>query len=223
MSRFSDYDDYDGEPEQILAQGRWERNARATLKSKRGRKALAEIREALLALPEKRLIEGALCTVGGPARVAGVTQEAIAAKVAEHRARAIECNLTFDDRDAGFVEKWMRQDVDEQRRAIEETASGQGEGVCLIGAYLWHRKVREGADPAEAFAALPAIASLDDGNPLTETAELAAQQAGIAYTLAWELAYRNDETYRGKTPEERYTAFLAWIDAELASQSQPAA
>ena len=68
MSRFSDYDDFEGEPEQILAMGRWERNARAVLKSKRGRKALAELREALMALPEHRLIEGAVCTVGAAER-----------------------------------------------------------------------------------------------------------------------------------------------------------
>ena len=42
MSRYSDYDDYEGEPEQILAQGRWEHNARVALKGKRGRQALRE-------------------------------------------------------------------------------------------------------------------------------------------------------------------------------------
>lgn len=71
MSRFREGDD-DYEYA-VLDQGRWQRNARAALKSRRGRRALAEIREALLALPEKRLIEGALCTVGGPERVPEVT------------------------------------------------------------------------------------------------------------------------------------------------------
>ena len=59
MSRFRE-GDYEGEPEEILAQGRWEHNARRALKGKRGRKALADLRAALLALPEPRLIEGAL-------------------------------------------------------------------------------------------------------------------------------------------------------------------
>ena len=68
MSRYNDYDDYDGEPEQILAQGRWEHNARVALKGKRGRKALTDLREALEALPQKRLIEGAVCTVGAQQR-----------------------------------------------------------------------------------------------------------------------------------------------------------
>jgi hypothetical protein len=220
MSRYIERDDYEDEPGQIHAQGRWERNARATLKSKRGRKALAEMREALLALPEKRLINGALCTVGGPARVPDVTVEAIAARIADRRARADEQGYTFDDEDAAYAALWMRQDADEERDAIAEAVKDQGQGVCLIGAYLWHKQVRAGADPSEAFAALPSVAGGDD-DPLTETAHL-GQDAGLAYTLAWELAYRNDETYARMTPEGRYTAFLAWLDGKLAGQSQSA-
>ena len=61
MSRF--YDDYE---EYFPNQGElWHANVQRALKGKRGRKALAELREALLALPDKRLIAGALCTVGG--------------------------------------------------------------------------------------------------------------------------------------------------------------
>src|ERR1700757_3269836 len=61
MSRFGDYD-YD--EEYANAAALWQANAKRALAGRRGRKALAELREALLALPEKRLIEGALCTVG---------------------------------------------------------------------------------------------------------------------------------------------------------------
>ena len=86
----------------------------------------------------------------------------------------------------------------------------------MIGAYLWHRKVTlDGADPAEAFDSLPVLVGEDDCDPLTETADL-GKQAGMAYELAWELAYRNDETYAAMTPEDRYAAFLAWIDEQLA-------
>src|SRR5487761_1366554 len=85
MSRYIDHSD-DDSPDMVLARGRWERNARAVLKSRRGRKALTEIREALLALPEKRLIEGALCTVGGPDRVPEVTDAEIDSHVARLKA-----------------------------------------------------------------------------------------------------------------------------------------
>lgn len=56
MSRFDDVDyDY------VVPESFWEHNLKRALASKRGQKALREMREALLALPEKRLIAGALC------------------------------------------------------------------------------------------------------------------------------------------------------------------
>lgn len=59
MSRFA-CTDYD---ETFPNEGEfWRHNANLALKGKRGRKALAELREALLHLPERRLIAGALST-----------------------------------------------------------------------------------------------------------------------------------------------------------------
>ncbi len=220
MSRYSEYDDYEDEADQILAQGRWERNARATLKGKRGRKALADLREALLALPEHRLIEGALCAVGDvDQRVPAVT----GAEIAEHQAKAAawraENGLGTDPDLDAYAAGCMREEREEQREAYVKLVNEQGQGVCAIGAYLWHKRVKAGADPHEAFGGLPTVLDGESGDPLGETAHL-GQDAGLAYTLAWELAYRNDETFGSMTPEERYTAFLAWIDAELA---EPAA
>ena len=218
MSRFAEGDDdYDLIQ---LDQGRWERNSRATLKSKRGRAALREIRDALLALPEHRLIEGALCTVGGVDRVPEITDE----DVDQHIAGLKEAGLWTSDRDdAGDrerVARFMREDRDEERQRIARSAGDQGCGVCVNGALIWYRKVKAGADPAEAFASLPTIADADDGDPMGETAGYASKEAGLAFTLAWNLAYRNDETYRDKTPEERYTAFLAWIENELGEPAE---
>jgi len=212
MSRYIDHSD-DDSVEAVLARGRWERNARAALKSKRGRKALAEIREALLALPEKRLIEGALCTVGGPERVRELTGAEVDAEFARITAGSPEPGRWTRD----GLASWMRRDRGGEREAIAGNAAegGQGYGVCLNGALLWHRLVKGGMTPGDAFAALPSVASGDGSDPLEETARIAEKEAGIAYTLAWELAYRNDETYRRMNPEERYAAFLAWIDAEL--------
>ncbi len=207
MSRFNDYDDYEGEPEQILAQGRWEHNARVALKGKRGRQALRDLREALMALPEHRLIEGAVCTVG-------VEQRKAARLAAAEREKA--------DYDRRYAAEWgpLALDtaaVNELGRHVEH----DGEGVCAVGAIAWYRKVKAGMDPAEAFASLPDLA--DEGSDgLCETASLGQAEADLTYTLAWELAYRNDEIYARKTPEERWTAFVAWIDAELASEQVPA-
>lgn len=196
MSRFSDYDDYEGEPEQILAYGRWQHNAQTALKGKRGRRALRELREALMALPEHRLIEGAMCTVGSDQR----------------RAKAIADETA---RCAAFTGSYQPVPNLAVAEALARKVELHGEGVCGIGAYLWYQKVKAGADPHEAFASLPTVLDAEDENTLDETAYL-GQDAGLTFTLAWELAYRNDETYRAMTPEERWSAFVAWIDQELA-------
>ena len=51
---------------------------------------------------------------------------------------------------------------------------------------------------------------------------IAVSDAGLVYSLASNIAYKNDETFSRKTPEERWTAFVAWIDQELASEQVPA-
>ncbi len=177
MSRFEDYDCDTAVPPEF-----WEANVRRALKGRRGRKALAELRDALMALPEHRLIEGALCTAGAQDRMAQLT-------------------------DGPWGRNWAREE-------LAEHVTSQGEGVCAIGAYLWYRKVKGGEDPAEAFASLPTL--LDTDSDPVETA-LLGKKAGLTFTLAWELASRNDETYDALTPEERWTAFVAWINKELAN------
>jgi hypothetical protein len=172
MSRF------DGEgdcPDYSNASELWQANVRRALAGKRGKKALAELREALRALPEKRLISGALCTVGGLSHPKAPT------------------------------DGWCREELEDK---LEE----EGEGVCAIGAFLWHKKVKAGADPQAAFEELPLL--LDFEHDAWETAE-AGRRAGLTTTLAWDLAYRNDERFGG-TPEERYEAFMAWLDEQLA-------
>ena len=214
MSRYIDHSD-DDSPDAVLAYGRWQHNARAALKGKRGRQALRDLREALLALPEHRLIDSALCTVGGPARVPEVTADAIAARVEAARTRAAEGGYRFDTEDAAFIEYWMRQEADDERQQIADLVQVDGEGICGVAAYLRHQKVKAGMDPGEAFASLPTVAGENGEDALDETAGL-GQQACLTYTLAWELAFRNDETFGAMTPEGRYAAFLAWIDQELA-------
>lgn len=173
MSRFGD----DGDDEGAITWQMWERNARLALKGKRGRQALRDLRDALLALPEKRLISRALCTVGA-------TQKA-------------------QETDS----QWERDDL------MEHVLSQGGEGVCAVGAYIWWKKVKAGADPQAAFAELPLLA--DDETTAWDTAD-AGRKAGLTFTLAWTLGDKNDERFGSMNPEERYEAFLAWIDKELA-------
>lgn len=177
MSRFDDYD-YE---EQFPNQGElWYANVQRALAGKRGKKALAELREALLALPEKRLIAGALCTVGG------VEQRAV---------------------DHG---DWYRDD-------LEVKVKSEGEGVCAIGAYLWFKKVKAGTDPQAAFDELPTL--LDSNGDGDWATAQAGKAAGLTFTFAWSLASRNDTAYEDMTPEERYDAFMRWLDERLSGPS----
>lgn len=212
MSRFVDNFDYDDE-HAVLDQGRWERNARAALKGKRGRKVLADLREALIALPEHRLIDGALCTVGGADKRAPLMTEQ---EATEAGASAQKSGLAYVP-GYDWVSYLREGRADLHRELASAIEQDRGEGCCAIAAYIWHQKVKAGMNPQEAFASLPTVFSGDEdcGDPLGETAEL-GKQAGLTYTLAWELAYRNDETYQALTPEERWSEFIQWIDEELA-------
>lgn len=209
MSRFADWDD-DGEYA-ALNQGRWEHNARVALKGKRGRQALRDLREALMALPEHKLIDSAVCTVGGPDKRLPVITDLDAA---DHAAELMRAGISEER--AVWLATALQADREDAREHFPIA-----EGVCAIGAYLWHKRVKSGMDPAEAFDSLPTVDGTDGGDPMHETAEL-GRDAGLTYTLACELAYRNDEIFRGRTPEERWTAFVAWIDAELGEETAAA-
>jgi len=217
MSRYSDWDDYEGEPEENLAIGRWQHNARAALKGKRGRQALRDLREALIALPEHRLISGALCTVGGvDQRLPLMT----ATEVDAYRDGLIEAGA--DEKSAMLCAHALNEERAGERHKLRQSIERQGgEGVCAMGAYTWYRRVKDGMDPGDAFASLPLIFDGDSngGDQLGETAEI-GKASGLVYTLAWELAYRNDETFKEMTPEGRWQHFIAWIDKELAEVAQ---
>jgi hypothetical protein len=172
VSRIGECDDYEGSFPNEWAF--WERRTRQVLNGRPGRKALAELREALLALPEKRLVANALSTAGK-------------ADVPEAATR------------------WYAED---HRELLE----AQGEGVCAVGAFVWHQRVKAGADPAEAMAALPLNPEYDGDPQLTVEV---GHEAGLTRHLAWVLMSRNDDTFAGLTPEERYEAFLAWLDERL--------
>lgn len=158
----------------------WERRTRQVLNGKPGRKALAELREALLALPEKRLVANALSTVGK-------------SDVPEHAA------------------PWFASD---HRALIEQ----QGEGVCAVGAFVWHQRVKAGVDPEQAMRDLPLNPDYD-GTP--EVTVETGKAAGLSWTLAWLLMSRNDDTFAKMTPEERYDAYLSWIDSKLSTSNAP--
>jgi hypothetical protein len=160
----------------------WERRTRQVMSGRPGRKALEALREALLALPQKRLVANALSTAG----------------------------KTEPPPEAGT---WY---VEDHRELIEQ----QGEGVCAVGAFVWHQRVKAGADPEQAMRDLPLNPDYD-GDPHVTIEH--GTKAGLSATLAWVLMSRNDDDFAALTPEERYRAFLEWIDAKLAAWPEAAA
>jgi hypothetical protein len=107
-------------------------------------------------------------------------------------------------------DKWTSGD-------FQDLVEHEGVGVCAVGAFAWHQKVKQGMAPNEAFAALPLGADYD-GEGGWQTAEVGVR-AGLTSVLAWELAWLNDERFGGLTPEARFDAVVAWIDEQLAEPS----
>lgn len=185
-------DDYDEDfPNQAAF---WWHNAERAMKGKRGRKALAELREALLMLPEKRLVEGAVSTAALKAKYEAEPDE--------------EMKYDWHAKEERLQTNWRKRDA--LAKCDEE-----GIGVCVVGAYLMRKRVLElGETPEEAMRNLPAMADIEDHN-LIDTAYV-GEQAGLSSYVAYMLADRNDETYGRLTPEQRYDKFLAWLDEQLA-------
>jgi hypothetical protein len=186
MSRVGNDSDEEGWPNQGEF---WWANAQRALKGKRGRKALAELREALLMLPEKRLVAGAIST-------------------ATLKAEA--------DAEPDTLTDWQGKTGPNiyKAQALTKCAT-EGIGVCAVGAYLLRKRVLATGEPVEvAMAALPSGTDIYD-TALDDTVRI-AKRAGITQHLGCLLVQRNCEQYRTCTPEERYDRFFAWIDTELA-------
>ena len=218
MSRFDDSGE--GRDDGKNVDGLWRANVKRALAGKRGQAALRDLRAALEALPEKRLIEGALCTVGLTDRIAAMPATVIREiEPYAHNAdgsikRCASGQPIREPKRPEPVKNWERWSL------LEFVADHEGEpeGVCFVGAYVWYLKVQQGLDPAAAFAALPVLPDTDGGE--WETARV-GEEAGLTSVLALELAYLNDERWGHLTPERRYEAAIAWIDRRLAPKAVP--
>lgn len=169
-------DDYDDES--FPNEGAfWQANAERALSGRRGKRVLAELREALLALPERRLIANAFSTVGKPAE-----------------------------------DPTLRWCAEDHRHLMAE----QGQGVCTVAAYVWHKRVKAGADPQQALIDLPLHPDYADEPMATEDE---GRRAGLNRYLAWTLMYHNDERFRGLSPEDRWQAVMDWLNEQLAPVS----
>lgn len=192
MSRFSDDSD---DPEDGRTWEMLEQTANNALRSKRGKAALTELREALLALPERKLCTGALatkgmvCAVGSyiakkDAEASGITVAEAVAKLADLR--------------------------DQERREL----ALQRRGYLLS---------RTRGLPAEAPITDEEFEDGYQDTEDSDRTASAGERAGLTYSLAWQIGYANDELYGGVnligrrfTDEERWGKMLAWVDEKLA-------
>lgn len=189
--------DFDGENEYNNQGELWWANVRRSLGGKKGRKSLAELRDALQHLPSRRLTEGVLCRIFGEDDIDGdldpIEQVAVPAG---------QIGWLEDPRPDETID-WRQVKPGQDVRA----------DVCIVGAYIWWKRVQRGEDPAKVFQSLDGAAEDD----LHETAYQGAR-AGLSYTLAWALGYKNDDDY-AVSEEDRYQRFIEWIDRQLAAPS----
>ena len=136
MSRIGD-DNYD--PNFRNEGAFWEHRTEMALRGRKGRKALEALRDALLALPEKRLITDALSTVG----------------------KAPGEKIPYEDlpQERRFT-YWQDETA---RHLVQE----QGEGMCSVAAYAWHQRVKAGEDPDDVMRDLPLAPPDDAGSYMT--------------------------------------------------------
>jgi hypothetical protein len=81
-----------------------------------------------------------------------------------------------------------------QKRLIAEALTKEGD-CCFVGAVCKAKNVEMTEGECDIF----------------DTAS-AGKDAGIPWTLAWEMAALNDEKLRNLTPEDRWIAARAWVD-----------
>lgn len=174
MSRF----DNDGDYEDSIPWDRWEQIVSNALGGKRGQAALAEIEEALVALPEAKLIEGHLATKDSVCT--------IGALVAHKRAKRDGTDIATASEAMAVVKPCMCGHSPAEHAGGHCTALRWGGGECYCDEF--EQDTEEAHDTASA-----------------------GQAEGLAWSVAWHLAYLNDEQMGGLAPEERYRKMLAWV------------
>lgn len=200
MSRFgSEYE------EQFPGQAElWEANLRRAMSGKRGQAALRDLEEALLELPEKKIIRGKIADRRGQVCTVGLLALHRRTRSGEDREAVLAALVTPD-----FC-TCMHDDQDHEHR------TGRCQR-CAAQAEEWHRRnaagelrhweMRHEPTPCQQF-------ELDEdwteGAEDLETAEV-GKSVGLAFCLAWHLGYLNDETWCSDTDEERYEHVLEWV------------
>lgn len=189
MSRFTDdYDEFFPNQADL-----WWANIGRALKGRKGQRALMDLEQALLDLPEKRLISGYLAADGEVCAVAalalsrrmwkGEARDAILASFEEKTPPVCECghlkSVHDDDGHCTYLTEW----------------NGRGCWEACV-AFRLAGNDHENYDSADVTATV-------------------GVEVGLTYGLAWRLAYLNDEDFGGLTPEDRYERVLEWTRSQI--------
>lgn len=217
MSRvvYSEDEDYPGQF--ALFRG----NMNRSIASKAGRAALADLRAALDALPEKRLVghylvkDGEVCANG--ALVAyrrqlahpELSREQILAEMSREIAPPCEeCWHKQELHGAEGCTKCPERIIADAARRVEDLAQ-YGEA-----AERW--TYRTTICPAYKPPEEDNYSEEDEETGLTEQI---AQEAGVPRLMAWAIVEINDDLggYRDMTPEQRYESVSRWVDRRIAN------
>lgn len=191
MSRIS-YSEEEDYPGQFAL---WRGNLARSMAGKKGQAALLDLRDALLALPTKRLIpyhiarNGEVCATG--ALVAhrmvsrGLAREAALRELEDD---SVVCSRAL----CGHSRRDHRPGCDRCR-----VYAGKG--------YKWAEPCEAWVEPSDEY---------DEEDEQGET-EAAAVNVGVPRMVVWRIIELNDIELETSTPEERYEHVLAWAQRGL--------
>jgi len=187
VSRFGDPSDYE---EYYPNQGDlWWSNIKRALNGKRGQRALRDLEEALVALPEKRLVRGHIATLDGSVCAVG--------------ALILHKRVTAGEAREAVLAEFARP---EKCWCGHERSAHTADGAPCSG--TWPRWPSTTLEQRPCSCEHYEADTEDDGGDATASA---GTKVGLTYSLAWRLAYLNDEDYGEATDEERYEKVLAWV------------
>lgn len=90
-----------------------------------------------------------------------------------------------------------------------------GKDVCAVGALGVARRVQAGASIEQALEFVRGYA----GESSIFGTAYYGRDLGMAWTMAWEIAVKNDEDFGHLTPEQRWEAMLAWVRSQIKQEA----
>lgn len=113
-------------------------------------------------------------------------------------------------------------------RLISSNLATEEGDVCAIGAFAAYKRSLQGKDWGEAVQEVRALYQppskwgwADEVDAFT-TQDAGVRECGLNRTLAWMLAYMNDEDFGGLKPEARWQRMYDWVSERLVELKVPA-